>query len=55
MVPNILQAGRLAAEAKKLRSPETWGDKDLTDEAQREMRQVALEKCACSIIHEPIA
>ncbi|OJA10839.1 hypothetical protein AZE42_00293 [Rhizopogon vesiculosus] len=39
----LLKAGRLAHEAKKLRNSETWGEKDLSDEAQREVRQLALE------------
>ncbi|KIJ68317.1 hypothetical protein HYDPIDRAFT_124671 [Hydnomerulius pinastri MD-312] len=40
----LLKAGRLAHEAKKLRASETWGEKDLGDEAQREVKQLALEK-----------
>lgn len=39
----LLKAGRLAHDAKKLRNSETWGEKDLSDEAQREVRQLALE------------
>ena len=38
------QTGRLAREAKKLRNSETWGEKDLSDEAQREVKQLALAK-----------
>ncbi|KAF9229429.1 peroxisomal biogenesis factor 11 [Gyrodon lividus] len=40
----LLKAGRLAQEAKKLRASESWGEKDLGDEAQREVKQLALEK-----------
>jgi len=38
----LLKTGRLAREAKKLRNSETWGEKDLSDEAQREVKQLAL-------------
>ncbi|KAF8559202.1 peroxisomal biogenesis factor 11, partial [Imleria badia] len=41
---SLLKAGRLAQEAKKLRASESWGEKDLGDVAQREARQLALEK-----------
>ncbi|KAH7883706.1 peroxisomal biogenesis factor 11 [Phlebopus sp. FC_14] len=40
----LLKAGRLAQEAKKLRTSEAWGEKDVGDEAQHEMRQLALER-----------
>jgi len=40
----LLKAGRLAQEAKKLRASQSWGEKDLGDEAQREVKQLALEK-----------
>jgi len=40
----LLKAGRLAQEAKKLRASASWGEKDLSDVAQREARQLALEK-----------
>ncbi|KAI9572850.1 peroxisomal biogenesis factor 11 [Boletus coccyginus] len=40
----LLKAGRLAQEAKKLRASESWGEKELGDVAQREARQLALEK-----------
>jgi len=40
----LLKAGRLAHEAKKLRASESWGEKDLGDLAQREVKQLALEK-----------
>jgi len=40
----LLKAGRLAQEAKKLRASESWGEKDLGNVAQREARQLALEK-----------
>ncbi|KAH7931124.1 peroxisomal biogenesis factor [Leucogyrophana mollusca] len=39
----LLKAGRLAREARKLRASETWGEKDLGDEAQREVKQLAIE------------
>lgn len=39
----LLKAGRLAHDAKKLRNSGTWGEKDLSDEAQREAKQLALE------------
>jgi peroxin-11B len=41
---SFCQTGRLAREAKKLRNSETWGEKDLSDEAQREVKQLALAK-----------
>ncbi|KAN0100729.1 Peroxisomal biogenesis factor 11 [Tylopilus felleus] len=40
----LLKAGRLAQQAKKLRASDSWGEKDLGDLAQREARQLALEK-----------
>ncbi|KAH7909114.1 peroxisomal biogenesis factor 11 [Hygrophoropsis aurantiaca] len=44
IVHGLLKAGRLAQEAKKLRASETWGVKDLGDEAQREAKQLAIER-----------
>jgi len=41
---SLLKAGRLAQEARKLRASESWAEKDLGDVAQREARQLALEK-----------
>ncbi|EGO00503.1 hypothetical protein SERLA73DRAFT_181134 [Serpula lacrymans var. lacrymans S7.3] len=39
----LLKAGRLAQEAKRLRASEKWGEKELGDEAQRELKIMALE------------
>lgn len=52
IVRGLLKAGRLAAEAKKLRFPETWGDKDLADETQRELKQLALEKMRVGVRYQ---
>ncbi|KAG2061973.1 peroxisomal biogenesis factor [Suillus hirtellus] len=48
----LLKAGRLAHDAKKLRNSETWGEKDLSDEAQREVRQLALENLRADTRHQ---
>lgn len=44
VVHGLLKAGRLATETKKLRFPDSHGEKDLAHEAQRELRQLTLQK-----------
>ncbi|KAG1716540.1 hypothetical protein ID866_592 [Astraeus odoratus] len=52
IVHGLLKAGRLATEAKKLRSPGTWGEKDLADETQRELGLLALEKTRADVRYQ---
>ncbi|KAF9240896.1 peroxisomal biogenesis factor [Melanogaster broomeanus] len=48
----LLKAGRLAQEAKKLRASESWGEKDLGDQAQREVKQLALDKMRLDVRYQ---
>ncbi|TFK41036.1 peroxisomal biogenesis factor 11 [Crucibulum laeve] len=43
LISGVLKASRLAKEAKRLESTKSWGEKDLADEAAREVKLTAVE------------
>ncbi|EIW86597.1 peroxisomal biogenesis factor [Coniophora puteana RWD-64-598 SS2] len=49
---NLLKLGRLAQEAKGLRATQTWGEKDLADEAQREVKVLANASMRSDVRHQ---
>jgi peroxin-11B len=43
IIHGLLKSGRLATEAKRLRTSGTWGEKDLGEEADREVKSHAVD------------
>ncbi|KAI6132722.1 peroxisomal biogenesis factor 11 [Pisolithus croceorrhizus] len=52
IVHGLLKAGRLATDAKKLRCSDNQGEKDLTDETQRELKQLTLQKMRADVRYQ---
>ncbi|KAI6044947.1 peroxisomal biogenesis factor 11 [Pisolithus marmoratus] len=52
IVHDLLKAGRLAVDVKKLRLPDNQGEKDLADETQRELKQFALQKMRADVRYQ---